>query len=173
MTDVKSIQKTPSANSPSKALARPNFTEQLIDPFNRLRTEFDRMFDDFSLRPLGAVLSRRLQGIGGPALEFKDNETAYELVAEVPGLKAEDIEIKIAEGVLRISGERKEEREGKENGFLFSERHYGHFERSIQLPAGVDEDKITATARDGLLTVALPKTAAAQQREKKIPVHVA
>jgi HSP20 family protein len=167
MSQTTAVQKSGEAKAP----ARHGFADQFLDPFNRLRSEFDRMFDDFPMRTLGPNLTRRIQSISGPALEFKDKDNEYELIAEVPGLKADQIEIKVAEGVLRLSGERKEERQGKEDGFLFSERHYGHFERAIQLPAGVDEDKITANAQDGLLSIHLPKTPDAQQREKKIPVQ--
>ncbi len=146
------------------------FADNIWEPLSRFRTEFDRMFDDFSVRTLPSGISRRIQSVSGPALEFKDKDNEYELIAEVPGMKAEDIELKVTEGVLRLSGERKEEKEGKENGFLFSERHYGHFERAIQLPAGVDEGKITAKAHDGLLSIHLPKSKESIERERKIPI---
>lgn len=158
---------------PATATNRRIFADNFFEPFNRLRSEFDRMFDDSSLRTLGTDLNRRIHALTGPALEFKDKDKDYELIAEVPGMKAEEIQVKIVEGVLRLSGERKEEHEEKDQGFLFSERRYGHFERSIQLPAGIDEDRITASARDGLLTIRLPKTEAARAREKMIPVKPA
>jgi HSP20 family protein len=158
---------------PTTATSRSVFTDNFFEPFSRLRSEFDRMFDDTSFRSLSADLNRRFHALAGPALEFKDKDKEYELVAEVPGMKAEEIQVKVVEGVLRLSGERKEEREEKDKGFLFSERRYGHFERSMQLPAGVDEDKITASANDGLLTIHLPKTEDARAREKMIPVKSA
>jgi HSP20 family protein len=146
------------------------FDDNIWEPLARFRSEFDRMFDDFPGRTLPAGITRRIQSFSGPALEFKDKDSEYELIAEVPGMKAEDIELKVTEGVLRLSGDRKEEKEGKENGFLFSERHYGHFERAIQLPAGVDESKITAKAHDGLLSIHLPKSKESIERERKIPI---
>lgn len=144
--------------------------ESFWEPFSRLRSELDRVFDDFPMRAFGPGLSRRLHSLAGPALEFKERDGEFELVAEVPGMKAEEIDIKVADGVLRLSGERREEKEGKEGGFMFSERSYGRFDRAIQLPGGIDEAKISATASDGLLKVRLPKSDDARQREKKIPV---
>jgi HSP20 family protein len=158
---------------PATTANRSVFADNFFEPFSRLRSEFDRVFEDTSLRSLSSDLNRRFHALAGPALEFKDKDKEYELVAEVPGMKAEEIQVKVAEGVLRLSGERKEEREEKDKGFLFSERRYGHFERSIQLPAGVDEDKISASANDGLLTIHLPKTEDSRAREKMIPVQSA
>jgi HSP20 family protein len=162
-------QSSPKSNVPA-ASTRHAFADNLWEPLARFRTEFDRMFDDFPMRALPSGITRRIQSFSGPALEFKDKNNEYELIAEVPGMKAEDIELKVTEGVLRLSGDRKEEKEGKENGFLFSERHYGHFERAIQLPAGVDESKITAKAHDGLLSIYLPKSKESIERERKIPI---
>jgi HSP20 family protein len=146
------------------------FGDNIWEPLARFRSEFDRMFDDFPMRSLPSGVTRRIQAFSGPALEFKDKDSEYELIAEVPGMKAEDIELKVTEGVLRLSGNRKEEKEGNENGFLFSERHYGHFERAIQLPTGIDEGKITAKAHDGLLSIHLPKSKESIERERKIPI---
>lgn len=160
---------TPKSNVPANGGLHA-FADNIWEPLTRFRSEFDRMFDDFPLRTLPAGIARRIQSFSGPALEFKDKDGEYELIAEVPGMKAEDIELKVTEGVLRLSGDRKEEKEGNENGFLFSERHYGHFERAIQLPAGVDESKITAKAHDGLLSIHLPKSKEAIERERKIPI---
>jgi HSP20 family protein len=140
-------------------------------PLARVRSEFDHLFDDFWTRPVGLNLSRRIQALSGPALELKDKGTEFELVAEIPGMKAEDVEVKVSDGILRLTGEKREEHEEKEEGFLFSERRYGRFERAIELPQGIDHDKISATARDGILSVHLPKSAAAIERERKIPIN--
>src|SRR3546814_14152759 len=86
-----------------------------------------------------------------------DDEKAYRLTAELPGLAEKDIDISVADGVLRISGEKKEETERTEQGFLFSERRYGAFERAVPLPSDVTPEAITAQLRDGVLTVTLAK----------------
>jgi HSP20 family protein len=145
----------------------------LLEPLARLRGEFDRIFEEFPTSPFGANLTRRIQAFSGPALEFKDKGSEYELIAEVPGMKADDIDLKVSDGILRLSGERKDTREGEENGFMFSERHYGHFDRAIKLPDGVDLDKISASASDGVLTVCLPKNLTEASKEKRIPISVA
>ncbi|TIX36045.1 MAG: Hsp20 family protein, partial [Mesorhizobium sp.] len=75
--------------------------------------------------------------------------------------------------ILTIKGEKKEEKEEKDNDYYLSERRYGSFQRSFQLPEGVDADKIDATFAKGVLTVKLPKTAEAQKAEKKITVKAA
>lgn len=146
-------------------------SESFWEPLTRVRSEFDHLMDDFWTRPMSLNLTRRLQALSGPALELKDKETEFELVAEIPGMKAEDVELKVSDGILRLSGERREEHEKKEEGFLFSERRYGRFERAIELPQGIDHEKITATARDGILSVHLPKSPAAIERERKIPIN--
>jgi HSP20 family protein len=146
-------------------------SENFWEPLTHVRSEFDHMLDDFWSRPMGLNLTRRIQALSGPALELKDKETEFELVAEIPGMKAENVELKVSDGILRLSGEKREEHEEKEEGFLFSERRYGRFERAIELPQGIDHDKISATARDGILSVHLPKSPAAIERERKIPIN--
>ena len=140
-------------------------------PLARVRSEFDHLLDDFWTRPMGLNLTRRIQALSGPALEFKDKETEFELIAEIPGMKAEDVEIKVSDGMLRLSGEKREEHEEKKEGYIFSERRYGKFERAVELPHGIDHEKISATARDGVLSVHLPKSPAAIERERKIPIN--
>ena len=82
-----------------------------------------------------------------------------------------NVEVKFANGMLTIKGEKKEEKEEKKKDYYLSERRYGSFERRFQIPEGVEIDKIEASFKKGLLTVTLPKTAAAQQAaEKKIAI---
>ena len=140
------------------------------EPLTRVRNEFDHLLDDLWTRPMGLSLTRRMQALSGPALELKDKETEYELVAEIPGIKAEDVELKVSDGLLRLTGEKREQHEEREGDFLFSERRYGRFERAIELPQGIDHEKITAKAHDGILSVHLPKSPAAIERERKIPI---
>lgn len=145
--------------------------ENFWEPLTRVRSEFDHLMDDFWTRPMSLNMTRRLQALSVPALELKEKETEFELVAEIPGMKAEDVELKVSDGILRLSGERREDRDEKKEGFLFSERRYGCFERAIELPQGIDHGKITATARDGILSVHMPKSPAAIERERKIPIN--
>ncbi|TIP96679.1 MAG: Hsp20/alpha crystallin family protein, partial [Mesorhizobium sp.] len=97
----------------------------------------------------------------------------YEITAELPGIDERNVEIKLANRTLTIKGEKTEEKEEKDNDYYLSERRYGSFQRSFQLPEGVDADKIDASFAKGVLTVKLPKTAEAQKAEKKITVKAA
>lgn len=145
--------------------------ENFWEPLARMRTDFDHLMDEFWDRPMGLSLNRRLQALTGPVLELKDKKNEFELVAEIPGMKADDIELNISHGILRLTGEKREEHEKKEKSFLFSERRYGRFERAIELPRGIDHEKISAKLRDGILTVHLPKSPEAIEQERKIPIN--
>ena len=84
-----------------------------------------------------------------------------------------NVEVKLVDGGLTIKGEKQEEKEEKKRSYYLHERHYGAFERSFTVPEGVDADKIEATFKKGVLTVALPKIPGAQKTEKKIEVKTA
>ncbi|TIO80260.1 MAG: Hsp20/alpha crystallin family protein [Mesorhizobium sp.] len=106
-------------------------------------------------------------------MDLVEKANAYEITAELPGIDEKNIEIKLANNVLTIKGEKNEEKEEKEKDYYLSERRYGSFQRSFQLPEGVDADKIDASFAKGVLTVKLPKTAEARKAEKKITVKAA
>lgn len=170
MNDVTNIPVT------KTRLASPlrDFATHISEPVGWLRSEIDRLFDDFgspgrSLFNFGT----RTELVPVPALELVDDEKAYRLTAELPGLAEKDIEISVADGVLTISGEKKEVQEGKEKGFMLSERRYGAFLRKIPLPPDVDLDGIKAQFRDGVLTVTLAKDEKAAARSRKIAIEKA
>jgi HSP20 family protein len=137
-------------------------------PLGWLRTEIDRLFDDFG-RPASSIFN-----FGAfapvPALEMTEKDKEYRLTAELPGLKEDDVEISVVDGTLTLSGEKREETERSEGGALLSERRYGAFERRIALPADVDPDKVSAEFRSGVLTITLPKDAKAGDRTRKIAI---
>ena len=108
-----------------------------------------------------------------PAVDFTDTEKAYEVTAELPGIDEKDIEVKVANGILSIKGEKQEEKEEKKKDYYLRERNFGSFERSFQVPDSVDTDKIEASFKKGVLTVTLPKKPEAQAAAKKIDVKVA
>jgi HSP20 family protein len=150
-------------------------------PFETLRKEVDRLFEDFGdgfwQRPF-----RSLSGLergfaksftGTPAVDIAETEKAYEITAELPGIDQKNVEVNVANGGITIKGEKKEETEEKKKDYYVSERRYGSFQRYFGLPDGVDADKIEATFKDGVLKVTLPKTAEAQQPAKKIEVKAA
>jgi HSP20 family protein len=91
----------------------------------------------------------------------------------LPGVDERNVEVKVADGVLTIKGEKNEEREEKKKDYYLCERNFGSFERSFQVPDGVDSDKIEASFKKGLLTVTLPKKQEAQKATKRIDVKAA
>lgn len=106
-------------------------------------------------------------------MDVCEREKEYEITAELPGMDTSNIDVKLANGMLTIKGEKKEEKEEKQKDYYVSERRYGSFERYFALPDGVDADKIGASFKNGVLKVTLPKTAEAQKPAKKIDVKAA
>lgn len=147
-------------------------------PFNTLRREIDRFFDDFGGRawrrsfdwPLLNQLATMETLAYAPAMDVVEKKDAFEITAEVPGMEEKDIEVKLANGGIFIRGEKKSDREEKRANYYLSERNYGSFDRYFTLPNGVDAEKISASFKNGVLTVTLPKTVEAQKGEKRIPV---
>lgn len=105
-----------------------------------------------------------------PALDLYEDKDNFVLKAELPGMRKEDIEISLHEGVLTLSGERKEEKKEEGADTYRSERYFGRFHRTITLPSPVNGDKVAASYKDGMLTVTLPKTE--ETKPKQIPVNV-
>ncbi len=150
-------------------------------PFENLRQEIDRLFEDFDMGFLRWPSRRSLFELapfgrfqaGPPAVDIVEKEGAYEITAELPGLDEKNVEVKLANGGLTIKGEKREEKEERKKDYYLSERHFGAFERFFAIPEGVDTDKISASFKNGVLTVSLPKTAEAKKPEKKIAVKAA
>jgi HSP20 family protein len=107
-----------------------------------------------------------------PAIEVKEEAGKLLMNVELPGLKKEEVKVSVADDVLTVEGERKQEKEEKREGYFHSERHYGKFMRSIRLPEGANAGQITANITDGMLTVAVPVAAKAQVK-RDIPVAAA
>ena len=156
---------------------------RMWQPFEGLRQEIDRLFDDFGQgfwRPFGQSLFARQPSLRRemslatmPAVDVTESEKAYEVTAELPGMDEKNIEVKIANGFLTIKGEKQEGKEEKKKDYYLQERSFGSFERSFGLPEGVDADKIEASFKKGVLTVMLPKKPEAQKPAKKIEVKAA
>ncbi|WP_048574768.1 Hsp20/alpha crystallin family protein, partial [Streptomyces leeuwenhoekii] len=131
--------------------------------------EFDRGFlrSPFRGSRLGIepLLRRELSLGSTPPVDIVDKDTAYEITAELPGLDENNIDVKVANGMLTIKGEKKEEKEEKKKDYFLSERRYGSFERRFSIPEGVDTGKIEANFKKGVLTVTLPKTSEAKTAE--------
>ncbi|NOX37884.1 MAG: Hsp20/alpha crystallin family protein [Calditrichaeota bacterium] len=105
-----------------------------------------------------------------PLVDIKETNNEFIVTAELPGMKKDDIHITYKDGVLTIEGERKQEKEEKDVNFHRVERRYGKFYRTFQLPAMVQEDKIEANYKDGILTIRLPKAEEAKAKEIEVKV---
>jgi HSP20 family protein len=142
------------------------------DPFMTLHREMNRLFDDifrgFGMAPFGS-LSGAGRTMGWPQVEVSETDKDVRISAELPGLEEKDVEVLMGDGVLTIRGEKKSEVEDKERAF--NERYYGRFERRIPLGQDVDEDKVEAAFKNGVLTVTVPKSAQASSHVKRIAIN--
>jgi HSP20 family protein len=123
---------------------------------------FERLFRD----PWGTSLAESaFGGFGaGPPLDVSETDKQLTLRFELPGVKPDDVEINVSGSVLTLRGEKSESREEKSATCTYSERSYGSFSRSVQLPSTVDPDKVEATYKDGVLSVTLGKHPGAQPK---------
>ena len=140
-------------------------------PLESVRNEMDRLFDEFWRgfgQPALAEVGRAVEVF--PRLDITEDEKAYHISAELPGMEEKDISVDISEGLLNIRGEKREEKEEKERTYYRRERSFGSFQRAIPLPGSVDEDKIEAHFKNGVLTVDLPKLPEAESKAKRIEV---
>jgi HSP20 family protein len=103
---------------------------------------------------------------GWPNLEVTETGAEVKIVAELPGLEQKDVELTLSDGVLKLAGEKKSESEGA----LYSERWHGQFRRSLRIGPEVDADKVSASFKNGVLTVTLPKRPEAQTEARRIPI---
>ncbi len=165
---IKTEEKTPERPSASRDWR----------PFESLRNEVERLFDEFDWRAplrraaldLDPIWRRELTWGQIPAVDVVEKDKAYEVTAELPGMDEKNIEVKVANGTLTIKGEKSEDKEEKRKNYYLAERRYGSFERRFQIPQGVDTGKIEASFKKGVLTITLPKTPEAQAAEKTIAV---
>jgi len=142
------------------------------DVWNAFRREIDNVFDRFSdgigtWAPFGNVA--RLwprDGFVSLAMDVNEDDKAYTVTAELPGLEEKDVSVNVKGGALIIEGEKRQEKEEKDKDRYLSERSYGAFKRSFALPDDVDGKKVTAQFGKGVLTVTLPKTADSQTARK-------
>jgi HSP20 family protein len=142
------------------------------DPFREMDQLFDRynrVFRMPSLREEG-----KKEGLTAPewhpSVDVTESDTEYLIKAEIPEVKKEDVKVSVHERILSISGERKQEKEEKGKKFHRIERSYGSFLRSFTLPMDVDETRVTAECKDGMLYVHVPK--AEKAKSKAIDVKV-
>lgn len=139
------------------------------NPLFSLHREVNRLFADV-FRDFGAPAFGTFDRLSSwPQVELGETDKEIRVTVELPGLDEKDVEITIEEGVLTLRGEKRSEVDDKDRGY--SERSYGRFERRIGLPNGIDRDRANATFRNGVLTVTLPRTEAANENIRRIPIN--
>jgi HSP20 family protein len=153
-------------------------------PVSSLRHEVDRLFDDFMsgwpfspgrdpfdwspFRRMERVLPTRQ--LLSPRVDVSETDKAFGITAELPGMKEDDIEVVLSDGVLTLKGTKSETREEKDKDYHLSERVFGEFRRSFRVPDTVDDTKVKATFKNGVLEVSLPKTKSVPKAERKIQI---
>jgi HSP20 family protein len=158
-----------------RATVEPAPRRETDHPFIAMQRSMDRACDNiwqsFDLTPFGSPSPTGERGIFAPNVEVRENDTHVTVTAELAGLSAKDIDLSLANGVLRIRGEKKGERSEDDKGLRYSERTFGSFERQITLPCEVDADKVDAAFKDGLLTISLLKVQPAAAKARTIEVR--
>jgi HSP20 family protein len=141
------------------------------DPFGEVNSLFNR------LMPSGLAGLPRLGLQSGikvdcaPTADISETDKEYVIRAELPAVKKEDVQVTVDEGVITIKGERKQQKEDKNEKFHRVESFYGSFERSFSLPENVNADTIRCESKDGILSVHIPKTEPSKHKPKQITVQ--
>lgn len=150
----------------ARAPARPR------DLLTSLRDEMDRVFERFDHGwPGFPSLFARGAGTGlTPHFDVRDDGKSITVEAELPGVEEKDVKLTLADGVLTIRGEKKQEREEKKDDYYLAERSFGSFERSLRLPEGVDDTQVSAHFDKGVLKIVAPKKPEAVKSERQIEI---
>lgn len=142
------------------------------DPVRGLQLDVDRAFENFwRMMPFPFSAMERLPQVDDVRVDVSDNSKEITVTAELPGMSDADIDVSITDGLLTIRGEKKSDHKAETNGVLVRERAYGAMERTVPLPDGIDPDAATATFKNGVLTLVIPKSREVQADTKRIPVQ--
>jgi HSP20 family protein len=154
-----------------KSVSRPR------DVFASMRDEMERVFDQFERGfPNWPSVFRRPNGGGAvvvPELDVRENTNTITVEAELPGVDEKDVSVTVANGMLTIKGEKKQQKEEKTENYYLAERSYGAFERSLRLPDSIDDTKVEAKFDKGVLKVTAAKKPEAVKAERKIEIKKA
>jgi len=137
------------------------------DPFAQLQRRMNSVFEDFFGRSSSDLWGDATEEFL-PRVDVSETGKEMRITAELPGLDEKDVEVTVTSNMLTIKGEKKVEKEEEEGDYYYSERHYGHFERTIALPQGIDTDNAEAKFKKGVLKVTIPKKPEAQSSRRKI-----
>jgi HSP20 family protein len=141
------------------------------DPFRELEEVSDRLNRMFA-RPATRTNGKETMTVAdwAPTVDISETDGEYQIKAEIPDVKKEDVKVTVEDGVLTIQGERKQEKEEKGKRYHRIERSYGSFVRSFSLPDVIDEEKVKAEFKDGVLSLHLPKSEKAKPKAIEVKV---
>ncbi len=150
------------------AVARPEDRH----PIELLHRQMNQLFDDFFLDAGRGWWPDTLGGADflNPEFEIEESDDAVTVTADLPGLEEKDLEVSLDENVLTVSGERTEETRDEKRHRILSERRYGSFRRSFELPSGLEPDQVKASFKRGVLTITIPRKPEARAPSRRIPV---
>lgn len=168
MLDLKSLVPWGQKNNPAPVRSADRF-----DPFQALRSDFDRVFDDFFRQRTGFDVGGLGKAALAPQLDVSETEREMIVRAELPGVDEEDVDVTLSGDVLTIKGEKRYEHENGDNERRYVERHFGSFARSLRLPFEAWDQDVAADMKNGVLTVTIPKPKNAQRETKRIAVRTA
>lgn len=135
-----------------------------------LQSEMNKLFD-LSLGRWPERTTGLMEGAWSPAVDVYDSKDNIMVKADIPGIKKEDIDVSVHGDILTIKGEKKQETETKEKGFIKTERFYGSFNRAVALPVEVDASKVKASYKGGVLELVLPKKEEAKPKQIKVEIE--
>jgi HSP20 family protein len=163
------MAKTEIAKSPERPVARPR------DIFSAMRDDMDRLFERFEQGwprwpAMPTAFGGAPQRLAVPDLDVRESADAITIEAELPGVDEKDVSVTLANGMLTIKGEKKQEKDEKAENYHVTERSYGSFARSILLPDTIDDTKIEAKFDKGVLKVTAGKKPEAVKAERKIEI---
>ena len=137
-------------------------------PMGSLQQAMNELFDNFDFGP--SMFGERSTWDFAPRLDVSETDKEYVVSAELPGVAEKNVHVTVNDDMLTIKGEKNEEREETKRDYFRQERAYGSFCRTIPLPRTVEQDRVVATFKEGVLTVELPKAKEAQTTTRRIPV---
>lgn len=147
------------------------------DPFYSMQQQMNQVFDDLSrrfgvpsLNTLGNGLSLD-NGFFRPSVDIKESKDHYNINVDLPGVNKDDVQVTLENDALVIRGERHQERESEEDNYQFVERHYGSFQRVLDLPADANPDSLKAHYENGVLTIRIDRLEEARSPVKQIEVQ--
>jgi HSP20 family protein len=157
--------------------------ESFLREMDSLHKDMDRLFEDFwrgsgrhsvMSTPMSSMMAAPwAQGEVTPRIDETEDEKGFHIQVELPGMDKDDVDITMANGLLTIRGEKKRDEEEKGKDFFRRERSFGAFRRSLPIPADVDESKIDASFKKGVLYIELPKTEEARKKITHIDIKAA